>query len=35
LRHSARVASGSPATGSKVIHDQELVDLMDGAFGAW
>ena len=29
LRHAARVASGSPATGSKGIHDQELVDLLD------
>jgi 2-oxoglutarate dehydrogenase E1 component len=29
LRHVARVASGSPATGSKAIHDQELADLMD------
>ncbi|MGA0064882.1 MAG: multifunctional oxoglutarate decarboxylase/oxoglutarate dehydrogenase thiamine pyrophosphate-binding subunit/dihydrolipoyllysine-residue succinyltransferase subunit [Ilumatobacteraceae bacterium] len=35
LRHSARVASGSPATGSKLIHDQELVDVLDGALGAW
>jgi hypothetical protein len=25
----ARVASGSPATGSKAIHDQELADLME------
>jgi 2-oxoglutarate dehydrogenase E1 component len=29
LRHVARVASGSPATGSKAIHDQELADLME------
>ncbi len=29
LRQVARVASGSPATGSKAIHDQELADLMD------
>ena len=27
LRHVARVESGSPATGSKAIHDQELADL--------
>ena len=32
LRHAARVASGSPATGSKAIHDQELVDLLDETF---
>jgi len=32
LRHAARVASGSPATGSKAIHDQELVDLLDDTF---
>jgi 2-oxoglutarate dehydrogenase E1 component len=29
LRHIARVESGSPATGSKAIHDQELAELMD------
>ena len=32
LRHAARVESGSPATGSKAIHDQELADLMDETF---
>jgi 2-oxoglutarate dehydrogenase E1 component len=32
LRHVARVESGSPATGSKAIHDQEFVELMDEAF---
>jgi 2-oxoglutarate dehydrogenase E1 component len=32
LRHVARVESGSPATGSKTIHDQEFVDLMDATF---
>jgi 2-oxoglutarate dehydrogenase E1 component len=32
LRHVARVPSGSPATGSKAIHDQELADLMDETF---
>ncbi len=32
LRHVARVESGSPATGSKIIHDQELAQLMDGVF---
>ncbi|MEZ5218738.1 MAG: hypothetical protein R2715_19625 [Ilumatobacteraceae bacterium] len=30
--HVARVESGSPATGSKTIHDQELSDLMDATF---
>jgi multifunctional 2-oxoglutarate metabolism enzyme len=29
LRHVARVPSGSPATGSKTVHDQELAELMD------
>ena len=29
LRHVARVESGSPATGSKTVHDQELAELMD------
>ena len=33
LGHAARVESGSPATGSKTIHDQEHADLMDAAFG--
>ncbi|MEP4649687.1 MAG: multifunctional oxoglutarate decarboxylase/oxoglutarate dehydrogenase thiamine pyrophosphate-binding subunit/dihydrolipoyllysine-residue succinyltransferase subunit, partial [Ilumatobacter sp.] len=32
LRHVARVESGSPATGSKIIHDQELAQLMDELF---
>jgi 2-oxoglutarate dehydrogenase E1 component len=32
LRHAARVESGSPATGSKAIHDQELADLMEETF---
>ena len=32
LRHVARVESGSPATGSKTIHDQELDDLMAQTF---
>jgi 2-oxoglutarate dehydrogenase E1 component len=35
LRHVARVESGSPATGSKTIHDQELADLMDATFQEW
>ena len=35
LRHVSRVESGSPATGSKTIHDQELSDLMDETFGEW
>ena len=32
LRHVSRVESGSPATGSKAIHDQELADLMNETF---
>ncbi|MEO5724847.1 MAG: multifunctional oxoglutarate decarboxylase/oxoglutarate dehydrogenase thiamine pyrophosphate-binding subunit/dihydrolipoyllysine-residue succinyltransferase subunit, partial [Ilumatobacteraceae bacterium] len=32
LRHVARVESGSPATGTKAIHDQELTDLMEETF---
>ena len=32
LSHVARIESGSPATGSKTIHDQELADLMDETF---
>ncbi len=32
LRHVARVESGSPATGSKTVHDQELANLMEGVF---
>jgi 2-oxoglutarate decarboxylase len=32
LRHVARAPSGSPATGSKAIHDQELAELMDAMF---
>ena len=32
LRHVARVESGSPATGSKTVHDQELADLMEATF---
>ena len=32
LRLVSRIGSGSPATGSKAIHDQELVDLMDETF---
>jgi 2-oxoglutarate dehydrogenase E1 component len=35
LRHVARVESGSPATGSKVIHDQEVADLMEQTFAEW
>lgn len=35
LRHAARVASGSPATGSKAIHDQEHADLMDETFAGF
>lgn len=35
LRHAARVESGSPATGSKVIHDQEFADLMEQSFAKW
>jgi 2-oxoglutarate decarboxylase len=32
IRHVARVESGSPATGSKTVHDQELADLMSEVF---
>jgi 2-oxoglutarate dehydrogenase complex dehydrogenase (E1) component-like enzyme len=32
LRLVSRIGSGSPATGSKGIHDQELADLMDDTF---
>ena len=32
IEHVARVESGSPATGSKTVHDQELSDLMDRTF---
>ena len=32
LRHVARFESGSPATGSKTVHDQEHADLMDALF---
>jgi 2-oxoglutarate dehydrogenase E1 component len=35
LRHVARVESGSPATGSKTVHDQELADLMDETFAGF
>ncbi len=34
-RYVARVESGSPATGSKAIHDQELADLMEQTFSPW
>ena len=32
VRHVARVESGSPATGSATIHEQELADLMEDTF---
>ena len=32
IRHVARVESGSPATGTKAIHDQEQAELMDRVF---
>jgi 2-oxoglutarate dehydrogenase E1 component len=32
LQHVARVESGSPATGSKAVHDQELGEMMDEVF---
>jgi len=32
LRSVCRIGSGSPATGSKAVHDQELADLMDETF---
>ena len=34
LRSVCRIGSGSPATRSKAIHDQELADLMDETFQA-
>ncbi|MGH8901998.1 MAG: multifunctional oxoglutarate decarboxylase/oxoglutarate dehydrogenase thiamine pyrophosphate-binding subunit/dihydrolipoyllysine-residue succinyltransferase subunit [Egibacteraceae bacterium] len=33
FRHVTRFESGSPATGSKVIHEQELAQLLDEALG--
>ena len=35
VRSVARVESGSPATGSKAIHDQELADLLDETFAGY
>jgi 2-oxoglutarate dehydrogenase E1 component len=35
IRHVARVESGSPATGSATIHDQELADLMEETFSGF
>ena len=35
LRHVSRIESGSPATGSKAVHDQELTELMDSTFASW
>ncbi len=32
LRLVSRIGSGSPATGTKAVHDQELADLMDETF---
>ncbi len=32
LRAVSRIGSGSPATGSKAIHDQELADMMEETF---
>jgi 2-oxoglutarate dehydrogenase E1 component len=32
LRRVTRVESGSPATGSKTIHDQEHAELIEGVF---
>jgi 2-oxoglutarate dehydrogenase complex dehydrogenase (E1) component-like enzyme len=32
FHHVSRLKSGSPATGSKTIHDQELAELMDLVF---
>jgi 2-oxoglutarate dehydrogenase E1 component len=34
LRLVSRIGSGSPATGTKAIHDQELADLMEDTFRA-
>jgi 2-oxoglutarate dehydrogenase E1 component len=35
LRLVSRIGSGSPATGSKGVHDQELADLMDDTFSGF
>jgi 2-oxoglutarate dehydrogenase E1 component len=35
LRNVTRIGSGSPATGSKAVHDQEHADLMNATFAAW
>jgi 2-oxoglutarate dehydrogenase complex dehydrogenase (E1) component-like enzyme len=32
LGHASRVESGSPATGSALVHAQELEDLLDEAY---
>ena len=32
LRCVSRIGSGSPATGSSAIHQQELADMMEGTF---
>jgi 2-oxoglutarate dehydrogenase E1 component len=32
IHHRTRVESGSPATGSKTVHDQELAELMESTF---
>ncbi|HSB87758.1 MAG TPA: multifunctional oxoglutarate decarboxylase/oxoglutarate dehydrogenase thiamine pyrophosphate-binding subunit/dihydrolipoyllysine-residue succinyltransferase subunit, partial [Ilumatobacteraceae bacterium] len=32
IHHVSRIESGSPATGTKAIHDQELADLLDETF---
>ena len=34
-RHVSRFESGSPATGSKTIHDQELASLLEETFADW
>jgi len=34
-RHVSRVESGSPATGSKTIHDQETASILEQTFANW
>ena len=35
LHHVSRVESGSPATGSKYVHDQELAEILDETFAGF
>jgi 2-oxoglutarate dehydrogenase E1 component len=34
-RHVSRVESGSPAPGSKTIHDQETASILEQTFANW